>query len=414
MKNHTLIEILRDKIFTKTNDEAMGELNMYKKLLRHYDYSIIVVSLLLMALGLVMVYSASSFLVIMYKNKTPADYFFIRQLIWCVVALFFCFAGMAIPYKMYKALVKPITVISILLLILVLVIGTRTNGAQSWIAIGNFSIQPAEIVKFTVIIYLASVFSNKQASISDFKTGVLPPLVMITVLFLLVAIQPDLGSAMIIAGIAGAVILCSGMRFKHLISLLGLASGGVAILFIFLLQGYQASRFVAAYNPFSIAQKGGYQLIQSYIAIASGGITGKGLGQSLEKAGFLPESYTDFIISVISEELGLLGVLFVIVGLGYLVFKSIVIAIRCKDVFGSLLAIGISSLIAIQTFVNLGVATGLLPLTGVTLPFISYGGSSLVMMMFSIGVLANISAFVNIKRKQKVKQEEMERVESYN
>ncbi len=385
---------------------------MYKKLFRHYDYSLIVVSLLLMGMGLVMVYSASSFLVIMYKNNTPADYFFIRQLIWCSAALVFGIAGMLIPYKMYKALVKPITVISIVLLLLVLVIGHASNGAQSWIALGPFSIQPAEIVKFAVIIYLASVFSNKQASISDVKTGVMPPLVMITIMFLLVAIQPDLGSAMIIAGIAGSIILCSGMRFKHLITLLGLAAAGVAALFMLFLKNYQSSRFAAAYHPFSLAQNEGYQLIHSYIAIASGGITGKGLGQSIEKAGFLPESYTDFIIAIIGEELGLLGVLFVVLGLGYLVFKSLVIAIRCKDVFGSLLAIGISSFIAIQTFVNLGVATGLMPLTGVTLPFISYGGSSLVIMMFSVGVLMNISAFVNLKRKQKIEQGEMQRAES--
>lgn len=384
---------------------------MYKKLFRHYDYSIVVICLLLMGMGLVMVYSASSIWAMMHLG-TASDYIFIRQLIWCIVAIIFGFGAMLIPYKMFKALVKPITIFAVILLLLVLVIGKTSHGAQSWLSIGPVNIQPAELVKFAVIIYLASVFSNKQAAISDIKTGVMPPLVMITVLFILVAIQPDLGSAMIIAGIAGTVILCSGMRFKHLITLLALAIGAIALLFPIMLSKYQSARFTAAYDPFSIAQGGGYQLIHGYIAIASGGLFGKGLGQSIEKAGFLPEPHTDFIIAIVGEELGLVGILFIILALAYLVFKAFVIGIRCKDVFGSLLAIGIASFIGVETFVNLGAATGLLPLTGVALPFISYGGSSLVMITFSTGVLINISAFVNIKRKQKLEQEEINHASS--
>ncbi|TCP30505.1 cell division-specific peptidoglycan biosynthesis regulator FtsW [Scopulibacillus darangshiensis] len=386
---------------------------MLKKLFRHYDYSLLVTTLLLIGFGLIMVFSASEIYAIMKLQKS-GDYIFIKQLVWCVVAVICGFIGMIIPYKMYKAIVKPITLVSILLLILVFVFGQAHGGAQSWIALGPFNIQPAEIVKLTVIIYLASVFSNKQAFISDFKTGVMPPLVMISILFLLVALQPDLGSAMIIAGIAGAIILCSGMRFKHLMSLLGLAASAILILFLFVMTNEQASRISSAYDPFSNMQGDGWQLINSYIAIASGGLIGKGLGQSIEKAGYLPEAHTDFIIAIIGEELGVLGILFVILCLGYLVFKAIVIAIRCKDVFGSLLAIGISSFVAIQTFVNLGVASGLMPLTGVTLPFISYGGSSLVIMTFTIGVLINISAFVNMRRKNQSTQEEMERVNTTN
>lgn len=385
---------------------------MLKKLFRHYDYSIIITTLLLTAFGLVMVYSASMVWSVMNKGST--DYIFIKQLEWCVIAIIAGLAGMLIPYKMYKAIVKPMTLVSIFLLVLVFFTGHTANNATSWFEIGAIHIQPAEIVKFTVIVYLASVFSNKQAFISDIKTGVIPPLAMICVFFVLVALQPDLGTAMIIAGIAGIIILCSGMRFKHLMMLLGLAGGAVAVMFAFFISNVQSTRFTAAYDPFSIAHKEGLQLINSYIAIASGGLTGKGLGQGIEKAGYLPESYTDFIIAVIGEELGLLGILFVILCLSYLVFKGIVIGIRCKDVFGSLVAIGISGFVAIQTFVNLGSATGLLPITGVTLPFVSYGGSSLVMMMFTIGVLINISAFVNMKRKNHSEQEEMEHVKKAN
>ena len=314
--------------------------------------------------------------------------------------------GMVIPYQAYKSIVKWLIVISAGMLILLSFIGHTANNAQSWFAIGPLHIQPSEIVKVTIVIYLASVFSNKQDSIANFKTAVAPPLIMIVFFFLLVAMEPDLGTAMIIAGVSGTIILCSGLQMRHLVSLLALSIVTVSAMFMFFLSKVQSARFVAAYHPFSVAQTTGHQLINSYIAIASGGLTGKGLGHSIEKAGFLPEPHTDFIIAVIGEELGLFGILFVVFCLAFLVLKGLVIAIRCKDVFGSLLAIGISALIAIQTFVNLGAATGLIPVTGVTLPFVSYGGSSLVIMMFTIGVLINISAFVNMKRSNLVKQGE--------
>lgn len=381
----------------------MGE-HMLKKLFRYYDYSLLVTVLLLTGFGLVMVYSASSVWSVL-SQKSP-DYIFVKQLIWCLVALPCGLIGMVIPYQAYKSIVKWLIVISAGMLILLFFIGHTANNAQSWFAIGPFHVQPSEIVKVALMIYLASVFANKQDSIENFKTAVAPPLIMIVFFFLLVAKEPDLGTAMIIAGVAGTIILCSGLQMKHLVSLLVLSIAAVAGMFTFFLSKVQSDRFEAAYHPFLVAQTTGHQLINSYIAIASGGLTGKGLGHSVEKAGFLPEPHTDFIIAVIGEELGLLGILFVIFCLAYLVLKGMVIAIRCKDVFGSLLATGISSLIAIQTFVNLGAATGLIPVTGVTLPFVSYGGSSLVIMMFIIGVLINISAFVNMKRSNLVKQGE--------
>ncbi|WP_141603404.1 putative lipid II flippase FtsW [Terrilactibacillus laevilacticus] len=380
---------------------------MLKKLFRHYDYSLIVTICMLLGLGLIMVYSASMVVSVSRYERTSA-YFFQRQLIWSCLGIFAGLVGMIIPYKIYMKFVKPITLITIFFLILLFVVGHTSNNAQSWFALGGFNIQPSEMAKLTVIVYLASVFAKKQAFISNFKTSVLPPLILICVIFILVEAQPDLGTAMIIAGVAGTIIICSGIRAKHIITLLILSLIAVTLMFTFMISNVQSDRFQAAYDPFSIQQGAGKQLVNSYIAIASGGFTGKGLGQSIEKAGFLPEPHTDFIIAIIGEELGFIGVLFVIICLAYLVLKGIVIAIRCKDVFGSLLAIGVSSLIAIQTFVNLGAATGLLPITGVTLPFISYGGSSLVMLLFTMGVLINISAFVNIKRSHQANQGEKE------
>lgn len=367
---------------------------MFKKRFRYYDYSIVITVLLLSCFGLLMVFSSSSLIV------KPYNLYFHKQLMWLSIGLVVGFFGMVIPYKKYKKAIKFFTIGSLALLCFVLVSGHSANGATSWITFHGMSIQPSEIAKLVVIMYLASVFENKQGFISDFRTGVLPPLIMILIFFALIYKQPDLGSAMVLAGAAGAVILCSGMRLKHLTLLFSLAVGGVLFMFFFLINKNQASRFADAYHPFAHATHGGYQLINSYIAIASGGITGRGLGQSIEKAGYLPEAYNDFIMSIVAEELGLIGVAFVIFGISYIVLRGILIGIKCHDVFGSLLAIGISSLIGIQTLVNLGVMTGLLPVTGVTLPFISYGGSSLVMLMFSVGILINVSGFTNMKRSQ--------------
>lgn len=379
-------------------------LSKIKELFRFYDYSLVVVTLLLMAFGVIMVYSASSIWAVMILHAS-STYFFKRQVIWCIIAILAGCFGMMIPYKMFKAFTKPITFVTIFLLLAVVLVGKTSNGATSWFSIGGFSIQPSEMAKFSLIVYLASVFSNKQAFISDFRSGVLPPLVVISLFFILIAIEPDLGSAMIVAGIGAMLILCSGMRLKHLLILFGLGGGTIAFLFHFLLQGYQVKRFAAAYHPFTIANSTGWQLINSYIAIASGGITGKGLGNSIEKAGFLPEPHTDFIIAIISEELGVLGVSFVILCLLYIIIRGILVGIRCNDVFGSLLAIGISSFVGVQAMINLGAATGLLPVTGVPLPLVSYGGSSLVMTMFMIGILINVSAFTN--KKIKLSQQEV-------
>ena len=370
-----------------------------KELGRHYDYAIIITTLLLLAFGLIMVYSSSTIWAVMVLHHGSSTYFLKKQIIWSIFALFAGSFGMILPYKMLKAFTKPITLVTVFLLVLVILVGKNSNGATSWLSIGGFTIQPSEIAKLSLIIYLASVFSNKQAFISDFKSGVLPPLFVIAVFFLLIAAQPDLGSAMIVAGIAALMILCSGMRTKHLLILFGLGGGLVGVCFSFMLKGYQAQRFAAAYDPFSIANSGGLQLINSYIAIASGGFAGKGLGNSIEKAGFLPEPHTDFIIAIISEELGVLGMSFVLLCLLFIVIRGILVGIKCRDVFGSLLAIGISCFIGVQAIINLGAATGLLPVTGVTLPLVSYGGSSLVMTMFMIGIVVNISAFANRKAK---------------
>jgi cell division protein FtsW len=210
--------------------------------------------------------------------------------------------------------------------------------------------------------------------------------------------QPDLGTGIIVSGVAGIILFCSGIRFKHIFSMIAFALICGLILFL-RLTPEQLSRFDAAYAPFKDSAGDGYQLVNAYVSMAAGGITGSGLGQSIQKYGFLPEPHTDFIIAIIAEELGFIGVFIIISLLAYIVLKGFWIGMQSKDTYTSLLAFGISGMIGIQTVVNLGAAVGLLPITGVPLPFISYGGSSLLLFLMSMGILINISAKVKLNNK---------------
>ncbi|HEU5139883.1 MAG TPA: putative lipid II flippase FtsW [Bacillales bacterium] len=383
---------------------------MLKKMFRHYDYTLIVPVLLLCGFGLLMVYSSS--IVVALHDDKPADFFFTHQLMNLVAALIAFLVAMLFPYKAYERFTKLILGVSLVSLVAVLIIGIgqASTGAQSWINIAGFNFQPSEFVKIGLIIYLAAVFSKKQNYISNFSRSVVPPLIVIVVTFMLIVAQPDLGTGMIVVAVAGVMIICSGMRGKHLFGLLSLggifAVIGLSVFFLFgsSLMPEQYSRIGAAYAPFD-HPAGGYQLRNSYIAIASGGLTGRGLGESIQKYRFLPEPYTDFIMAIVAEEFGLVGVILVIGLLAYLVFRGFMTGIRCKDTFGSLLAIGITGMLGVQSVINLGVVCGFVPVTGVPLPFISYGGSALVLFMFSMGILVNISMFVSWKSKKAPEQE---------
>lgn len=304
---------------------------------------------------------------------------------------------MIIPYHLYKKLIIPIVFGSIVLLVAVLFIGRTTNNAQSWIYIGSIGFQPSEFVKLGLTIYLAAIFSKKKDKLENFAASA-PPISIFGIIFILIMKQPDLGTGMIIAATTGIIILSSGMKPVHKLMLI------VAAVFIMglgsqFISDEQKSRFTAAYAPFSDPEGKGFQLVNSYLAIGHGGITGTGLGQSIQKYGFLPEPQTDFIIAVIAEELGFWGVAIVVGLIAFVVIKGFITGLRSRDTYGSLLAFGISGMVGIQATVNLGAAIGLLPVTGVPLPFISYGGSSLVLLLISMGILVNISCHVNYKRK---------------
>ncbi|WP_411266070.1 putative lipid II flippase FtsW [Bacillus sp. LLTC93] len=346
--------------------------------------------------GLLMVYSASYPLGEMKYEQ--GHYFLIKQWKWLFIGLIFFFVAALFPYQAYRKWIRWLVMLSFLLLILVLLpgIGAVKNNSQRWIHIGSFMIQPSEAVKLVMVIYFAYVYAKKQAYITSFKKGVLPPLVLLGLAFLLILKQPDLGTAVSILLSCGIILLCAGLKTRHLILLGSTAASGIT--FFAVTAPYRLKRLTSFRDPFQYEDGDGYQLIHSYLAIDSGGLTGNGLGGSIQKLGFLPEAHTDFIMAVISEELGLLGISFVIGAYLLIMYRAVRIVRALQDPFGKLLTIGLTFQIMIQAVFNLGAVFGLLPITGIPLPFISYGGSSLVFMMISAGILVHLSSYV--KRNQ--------------
>jgi cell division protein FtsW len=368
------------------------------------DWLLIITAFLLAGFGLLMVFS-SSYVQALDGYNTP--YFFVkRQAMWFVLATGVFLVVMHFPYRLYRKLSPFIILASVLSLIMVLLpfLGVSINGAQRWIDFGLLNVQPSEFVKIGMIIYLAQVYSQKQAYIDQFVKGVMPPLVLVGIVFGLIMMQPDLGTATSILIVTLLLVFFSGAKWRHLI---GLGSIGASLFAVFAVsEPYRLERLTSYRDPFADPYDTGHQLVQSYIAIAHGGLSGAGLGQSVQKLLYLPEPHTDFILAIISEELGILGVLFIIGCHGLILFRGVVIGTRCKSPFGSLLAFGIVFQIAIQVIFNIGAVTGLLPITGIPLPLVSNGGSSLLITLVSIAILANISRNNIRQRRQMADTEE--------
>ncbi|MBE2939828.1 FtsW/RodA/SpoVE family cell cycle protein [Anoxybacillus flavithermus] len=385
-----------------------------KTFLKYHDYPLIIAVMLLSLFGLVMVYSASMITAVV-RFHTASDYFFQKQKwAWIIGACMFLFTAF-VPYKHYarKKFLQFIFFVMPLPLIYVLLFGHTANNATSWIKLGPVNVQPAEFAKIGLIVYLSGVLANKQKKLQTSPQEVLFPIYYMLFICLLVFLQPDAGTMLIIVAICLTIILSSATS-KWLLIKQGVLFGIVFLLslpFIYdkVFTEVRKARLYSFLDPFAYAQKEGYQLINSYFAIANGGLKGLGLGQGIQKYGYLPEAHTDFIMAVIAEELGLFGVSFVLILLSFIVLRGFVIARRCPDAFGSLLAIGISAMIGIQASINLGGVTGIIPLTGVPLPFVSYGGSSLVLLMMSVGVLANISAVANYEKYKTEKQNSIQK-----
>ncbi|MFD1360251.1 stage V sporulation protein E [Lentibacillus salinarum] len=355
------------------------------------DYTLLGVILLLLLIGALMVYSSSY----VWADYKYADQFFYlkRQLLFCGAGVVGMFLVMAIPYSAWKKYSKPILFICFVLLLAVLIpgIGMERGGAQSWIGIGAFSIQPAEFMKLGLIIFLAVFLSSRQKYITSFKKGFFPSLILVFTAFGLIMLQPDLGTGVVLVGTCMIMIYTAGARVIHFVGLA--AIGVVGLLLLILSAPYRISRITAFINPWQDPLGDGFQIIQSLYAVGPGGLMGLGLGESIQKYFYLPEPQNDFIFSIIGEELGFLGGTFVIGLFALLFWRGIKVALEAPDAHGRFLALGIVSMLTIQVMINISVVIGLIPVTGITLPFLSYGGSSLTLTLCSAGILLNISRY---------------------
>ncbi|TSB48115.1 putative lipid II flippase FtsW [Alkalicoccobacillus porphyridii] len=369
------------------------------------DWLLIITVFALASFGVLMVFSASYVEGIYSASGDP--YFYLkRQFVWFVLASGLFIIFMHLNHQLYKKLSPAIIGVSLLLLVMVLIpgLGDTGGGAQRWLQLGPIRLQPSEFVKLGVIIYLAQVYSQKQVYIHNFVRGVLPPLIVVGIVFVLIMRQPDFGTAVSLLLVTLFIIFLSGARWIHLVGL-G-AVGGSLFAALAVSESYRFARLTSFVDPFADPMNKGLQLIQGYIAFAHGGLTGTGLGGSVQKLKYLPEAHTDFILAIVAEELGILGVLFVLGCYGVLLFRGVVVGTRCRTPFGSLLAFGIVFQLAIQVVFNIGAVSGLLPITGVTLPLVSNGGSSLLVTMISIAILSNISRSTIRQRRMKEEHDE--------
>jgi cell division protein FtsW len=355
------------------------------------DFILIIVTLTLLAVGLIMVYSASA---VWADYKFDDSFFFAkRQLLFAAVGVFAMFFIMNVEYWTWKNWAKVLIIICFVLLVLVLIpgIGVLRNGSRSWIGVGAFSIQPSEFMKLAMIAFLAKYLSENQRYITSFRKGVLPSLLLVFAAFGMIMLQPDLGTGTVMVGTCVVMIFISGARVMHFawMGIAGLA-GFVALV---LSAPYRIKRITSFLDPWEDPLNSGFQIIQSLYAIGPGGLFGLGLGESRQKFFYLPEPQNDFIFAILAEELGFIGGTFVLLLFSLVLWRGIRIALGAPDLFGSFLAVGIVSMIAIQVMINVGVVTGMMPVTGITLPFLSYGGSSLTLMLLAVGVLLNISRY---------------------
>jgi len=357
------------------------------------DFTLLIVLLILLSLGLIMVLSASS-------PKSLSDYgtsyhFFIRQLIFAILGLFAMMVISKIDYRFYQKFYKIAWIVSVILLVLVLLIGTEVNDATRWINITeSLSFQPSEIVKFLMIIFYAGILTRNRDELDNFWMGLVKHFCMILPIIVLLLFEPHFSAAIVILATCCMMMIMAGCKFWQFVSC-GVTIGVPAIIAVVMMEGYRLRRVTTFLDPWSDSLGSGWQVIQSLYAIGSGGLFGLGLGESNQKYLYLSEPQNDFIFAIVAEELGFLGCILVIVLFAILIWRGVLIAMKAPDMFGSLIAVGITTLIAVQVIINIAVVTSSMPVTGMPLPFFSYGGTSLLILLCEIGVLLNISRATN-------------------
>lgn len=346
---------------------------------------------LILAIGLVMVYSASAVLAL--HEFGDRFYYVKRQLLFAGLGIGALLFTMNTHYSLWKKWAPAALIVCFGLLVVVLIpgVGVVRGGARSWLGISSFGIQPSEFMKLAMILFLSKWLSEKQQNITLFMKGLMPPLGLVGLAFGLIMLQPDLGTGSVMVGASLILIYTAGARMAHLgaLAMVGVA-GFVGLV---LTAPYRLNRITSFLDPWADPLGGGYQIIQSLFAIGPGGLVGLGLGMSRQKFSYLPEPQTDFIFSILAEELGFIGGAAIILLFLIVVWRGIRAAIAAPDSFGSFLAVGITGIIGVQVLINIGVVIGMMPVTGITLPLVSYGGSSLTLLLTALGILLNISRY---------------------
>jgi cell division protein FtsW len=346
------------------------------------------VTLILVFVGLVMVFSASA---VMAKERYGSGYYFLlRQVGWAAAGIAAMVVAMKIDYRRYK---HPGWVFSVLgattLLLISVFFLDRAHNTHRWIHFGGFSLQPSEVAKVAVILFLAYFLENRTNSMHDWRNTLLPSILPTLMFLALIVFEPDLGTAIACAAITACILFVAGLELRYL----GYAcvASVVPLYFLVARVAWRWGRIMAFLNPYSDPQGKGFHIIQSLIAVSTGGITGMGFMEGKQKLFYLPEPHTDFIFAVTAEELGLLGSLVLLLLFGIFLWRGIRTALRTQDMFGRLLAVGITSMVVVQAFINISVVLGMMPTKGIPLPFVSYGGSSLFVTLACVGVLLNIT-----------------------
>ncbi len=357
---------------------------------RKVDPVLLGVILTLLLIGVIMTYSSSAVKGYLYYED-PYHYFK-AELVWVALGLIAMTIALALDWRFLYKWAKPILYAALLLLILVKIpgIGKTVNGAQRWIGLGPLSIQPSEVIKLAMVLTMARFLSYDPYSIKSFRKGIIPSLALLGVVCALIMLQPDLGTTLVIAATIFFMLLAVGAKMWHMVGL-GFAGVGLVVAAI-IAAPYRMRRIFAFLDPWADPSGKGYQTIQSLLALGPGGLFGLGLGQSRQKFLYLPENHTDFIFAMIGEELGFIGASLVVLLFFIFIWRGFRAAINAPNTFLGLFAVGLTSLIGIQAMINMGVVTGVLPVTGITLPFLSYGGTSLLFTMVGAGLLLNISA----------------------